>query len=178
MNASDKTHRLFFALCPAEKTRQSIIEICSQFPTQKNARVLSPQDFHLTLHFIGQVTDETRHSMHLAAEEIKSEKFFMDLNCYGYFSKAKVSWMGCKKPSTALLKLHKELGNKLGEYGYTSEISAYTPHVSLMRKCAKSDAMTLLKNPPLFSIPWLVDEFVLVESRGGNYRVIERYPLL
>jgi len=31
-----------------------------------------------------------------------------------------------------------------------------------------------------FSLPWVVDEFVLVESvtyqEGGEYQVIERYP--
>lgn len=180
MKTPNKTHRLFFALWPSEKTRQSIVEFFSQFPPQNNARILPPQDLHITLHFIGQVTDETRHSMHLVAQKVVSERFVMDLNCFGYFSKAKVFWVGCKKPPTALLKLHKELGKTLSGCGYTPETSIYTPHVTLMRKCAEAQAIKLLDNPPPFSIPWQVDEFVLVESQrdqqGGSYQVIERYP--
>lgn len=182
MDSPNKTHRLFFALWPDEKTRQSIVEVFSQLPPQKNVRVLPPQDLHVTLHFIGQVTDETRHSMHLAAQEIVSEKFVMNLNCFGYFSKARVFWIGCKKPPTALLKLHEDLGETLGGCDYTPETSVYTPHVTLMRKCAEPEAKKLLDNPPHFSIPWLVNEFVLVESQrnqqGGSYQVIERYSLL
>ena len=180
MNASNKTHRLFFALWPTEETRQSIVEVFSQFPPQKNARVLPPQNLHITLHYIGQVTDETKHDMHLAAQKIVSDTFDLDLDCFGYFSKANVFWMGCKKTPTALINLHNDLGKTLGRCGYTPETSVYTPHVTLMRKCVKSDAIKLLENPPPFSIPWLVDEFVLVESQvdqyGGNYQVIERYP--
>lgn len=182
MDYPNKTSRLFFALWPDKQTRQSIVDTFSQFPPPKNARVLQPHNLHITLHFIGQVTDETKHNMHLAAQKVNSEKFVIDLGCFGYFSKAKIFWMGCNKLPSALPQLRDDLGNELQECGYKSEASAYTPHVSLMPKCSKSDAMTLLKKPPPFSIPWPVNGFVLVESkvdqRGGNYTVIERYPFL
>lgn len=180
MNTSTKTHRLFFALWPDEKTRQSIVETFSQFHPQKNARVLSPQDLHVTLHFLGHVTDETRHNMHLSAQKINSEKFVMNLDCFGYFSKAKIFYMGCNKPPANLLRLHQDLANTLEVCGYTSEAATYITHVSLMRKCAGHEAVKLLDKPPSFSIPWPVDEFVLVESQlnkqASSYRVIEHYP--
>ena len=178
MDNPNKTSRLFFALWPDEQTRQSVVDTFSQFPPPKNARVLQPHNLHVTLHFIGQVTDETKHNMHLAAQKVNSKKFVIDLDCCGHFSKAKIFWMGCKKPPSALLQLRDDLGHSLERCDYISEASAYIPHVSLMRKYAKYDAMPLLENPLAFSIPWLVDEFVLIESQGGNYQVIERYPFL
>ena len=180
MNNPNKTSRLFFALWPDIQTRKSIVEAFSQFLPPKNARVLQPHNLHITLHFIGQVTDETKHNMHLAAQKINSEKFVMDLDCFGHFSKAKIFWMGCNKPPSALLQLRDNLTNALEGCGYTPEASPYTPHVSLMRKCAEPEAIKLLENSPSFSIPWSVDEFVLIESQlnqqGGSYRVIEHYP--
>lgn len=173
--------RLFFALWPDKQTRQSIVEVFSQLPAQKNARPMPPHNLHVTLHFVGNITDESRDKMHLAAQNINSSTFTLDLDCFGYFSKAKIFWMGCHKPPpVALLELYKDLGRALAECGYQFKPRFYTPHITLMRKCTSAEYIKLLAKNPHFSIPWMVNEFVLVESQmdqhGVNYRVIEHYP--
>jgi 2'-5' RNA ligase len=181
MNNRIKSRRLFFALWPGEQTRQAILETLSQLPQQSKARAIAPPNLHITLHFVGQVSAEVEDCMHIAASSINSTAFEMDMDCLGHFSKAKIFWMGCQKPPIVLTQLHKELGKALGECGHQCDERIYSPHLTLMRKCDKSDYRKLIANQPHFSIPWVVEEFVLVESlidqQGANYRVIEQYSL-
>ena len=63
---------------------------------------------------------------------------------------------------------------------YQQEKRVYAPHVTLMRKCV-NPLTSQVAGQIDFSIPWFINEFVLVEShsdkQGVNYQVIEKYPL-
>lgn len=176
MNNTLKTRRLFFALWPSDQVRQSIVETFSGISPQMNGRVIQPHNLHITLHFIGQVTEDIKDCMHDAALSINSKSFELDLDCFGHFRRAKIFWLGCQKPPHGASQLHNKLGLALGNCGYQSEIRAFTPHITLMRKCIKP-ALT----SDDFSILWPVNEFVLVESipdmHGVKYQVIEKYSL-
>jgi len=172
-----KTRRLFFALWPSDLTRQSIVEAFSNLSPPAKGNIIRSDNLHLTLHFVGQATEEVKQCMHAAAQSIDVNKFEFKLDCFGYFPRAKMLWMGCSEQSTGLTMLHKVLGVALERCGYQCEARAYTPHLSLMRKCVKPEI-----SQSDFSIPWRVNEFVLVESltveHGVSYKVIEKYPLL
>jgi len=171
-----KTRRLFFALWPPVQVRQSIVKTFSQFPQNFKGRIVQPHNLHVTLHFIGSVSDEIKDCMHTSAQNIKADSFAYALDCFGSFKQAKILWMGHQHLPDALEQLHQKLAVALQECGYQSEQRVYTPHVTLMRKCTHT-----IDAQPDFSIPWFVDEFVLVESStdqyGVNYQVIEKYPL-
>lgn len=84
--------------------------------------------------------------------------------------------MGCREASDKLTQLYNELGAAIAPCGYQQEKRHYAPHFTLIRKCANPGSVQ-----SDFSIPWYVDEFVLVESvthqQGVEYRVIEKYSL-
>jgi len=170
-----KTHRLFFALWPDEHVRQCITETLSSLQPSLEGRAMQPHNFHITLHFVGQVTEETKDCMHAAAQSVTAQAFQLNLDCFGHFSKAKIFWMGLQKPPLQLVQLHKKLGIALEGCGFNTEERPFTPHVTLLRKCIKADPVQFD-----FSIPWSVEEFVLLESitdkEGVNYQVIEKYP--
>jgi len=176
MNISLKTRRLFFALWPGEHVRHSIIETLSRVSPQIKGRVMQPHNLHITLHFIGQVSAEVKACMHEAAQTVSGESFSLDLDDLGHFSRAKILWMGPSTLPAELIRLHDKLGEALSRCGYQCDKLAYSPHVTLMRKCKK-----IGREQQGFSIPWTVNEFVLVESvqdvSGVKYRVIEQYPL-
>ncbi len=180
-NATKNTHRLFFSLWPSEQSRQRISEILNKFPQQANQKRTSPENLHITLHFLGPVTDDVKACMQAAAQHVQSKSFTLNLDRYGHFSAKKILWLGSKNQSTGLLQLHKNLGNALTHCGYQNDDRIYRPHVTLMRNCAELPTSKLD-----FTIPWQANEFVLVESipvqKDGkstvNYRVIEKYPLL
>jgi 2'-5' RNA ligase len=175
--STDKQMRLlFFALWPSDQVRQSIIETFSTVSISDNYRVTQPENLHITLHFVGQVSPEVKDCLHNAAHSINHKPFLINLDCLGYFNRAKIFWMGSNSVPVELTQLHHSLDASLARCGYKSESREYEPHVTLMRKC-----MAPVNTAKDFIIPWLVDEFVLVESISGpngvNYKVIEKYPL-
>jgi len=176
MNDKQKTRRLFFALWPTDQVRQSMVELLTSLPQKKNGRVMRPSNLHVTLHFIGQATTSTKDCMHAAARSVQAEPFQIDLNCFGLFPKAKILWMGTRNPSAQLEQLHKKLGLAIEDCGFNSDTRVFSPHVTLARKYTGP-----VPERVSFSIPWAIEEFVLVESvpfeQGVNYQVIEKYPL-
>ena len=177
MNNSIKTHRLFFALWPSDLVRRSITEVLSCLPTKIDGRAVPTQNLHVTLHFVGHVTESTKDCMHAAARSVDAEAFQFDMDTLGHFPKAKIFWMGAQSSPLQLTQLHKKLGAAIEGCGFDADTRPFSPHVTLMRKSVHP-AMKYED----FSIPWTVDEFVLVESvqdeAGVNYRVLERYSLL
>jgi len=176
MNANLKTRRLFFALWPTEPVRKSIVEAALPVSQKIKGRIIQPHNLHITLHFIGQVSEDIKDCMHNAAHAVAGKSFHVDLDRFGHFPRAKVFWMGAQVLPAELTRLHDKLGDALEKCGYQCDKRPYNPHVTLMRKCMRINA-----GQPGFSIPWAVNEFVLVESiqdvSGVNYQVIEHYPL-
>ncbi len=141
-----------------------------------DARIIAPENFHITLHFIGSVTDDVKNCLHQAARTVTFEPFDLSLDHLGFFGKAKIFWMATQTIPVELKQLHEELGTAFSACNFQPDTRPYSPHVSLLRKARK----TPVEYQP-FTIDWHVDEFVLVESvsttGGVDYRVIEKYPL-
>ena len=177
MNTNIKTHRLFFALWPTEEVRQSIVDALSSLSPEVNGRIIRPQNLHVTIHYVGQVTKPTKDCMHAAAQSVKAEGFQMNLDRLGLFPKAKIFWMGAQNTPDQLMQLHMKLGTALEDCGFVTDERAFAPHLTLLRKCRGPVPENIN-----FSIPWRVEEFVLVESityqEGVKYRVLERYSLI
>ncbi len=176
MAVKDEKRRLFFALWPSAKVRQAIAETACPLLHKMSARIISPGNFHITLHFIGSVTDEEKDCLHRAARTVTFEPFDLSLDRFGFFDKAKIFWMAAQNIPAELEQLHDKLGTAFSACDFQPDIRPYSPHVSLLRKARKIP----VEYQP-FTINWHVDEFVLVESvsttGGVDYRVIEKYPL-
>ena len=138
---------------------------------------MQTENLHTTLHYVGQVTESTKDCMHAAAQSVKAEAFQLNLDRFGLFPKAKILWMGVQNTPEQLFQLHKKLGTALEDCGFVTDERTYAPHLTLLRKCRGPVPEKLN-----FSIPWCVEEFVLVESitckEGVKYQVLERYSLL
>ena len=176
MTVADKKSRLFFALWPSQQIRATVEEVASPLLHEVDGRIITPENFHITLHFIGSVTDEVKHCLHQSAQSVTCEAFDLRLDHFGFFSKAKIFWMAPQFMPPQLTRLHNTLGNALTACDFQPDLRAYSPHVSLLRKAGKTAV-----DYPAFSINWHVDEFVLIEScsnvTGVSYKVLERYPL-
>jgi len=176
MNNITETRRLFFALWPSDETRQNIVETFTRLSHPTKGRVTRSANLHLTLHFVGQVTEEVKDCMHAAAQTIHAPGFEFKLDRLGYFPRSNILWMGSQETSAELSELHKSLGMAIAACGYQLEARAYAPHLTLMRKCSRPSF-----NAVSFSIAWQVNDFVLAESTttesGVHYQVIEKYAL-
>ena len=115
--------------------------------------------------------------MHEAALSVSGKPFELNLDYLGQFFRARILWMGARKIPVELGRLHNDLGEALSICGFQCDKRPFSPHITLMRKCAKPVIEHLE-----FNIPWTIEEFVLVESvqdeSGVSYQVLERYPLV
>jgi 2'-5' RNA ligase len=174
MQNREKTCRLFFALWPSDQIRQAVIVNLSELSPSIKGRIMRPENIHITLHFIGQVTTTVKDCLLAAAESVHVEPFRLTLDTFGYFKKARIVWMGSREVPQQLLQLHGHLGTASQRCGYQPEKRPYAPHMTLVRKCFKP-----VDRQAEFSIPWEINEFVLVESitrqEGVKYRVIARF---
>lgn len=177
MKEVSRNRRLFFALWPSKQTRDSIRKTLNSTPgTCSSGRKMLPDNYHITLHFIGNVSDKTMNCLHRAASRVTGKPFDLRLDQFGIFRKPKLLWIGPEQVPDALNDLHLALGKAFQRCGYTDESRSYIPHVTLMRRIT-SNGLPESPDP----IEWHAAEFVLVEStltpEGTSYEVLQHYPL-
>lgn len=98
-------------------------------------------NFHLTLAFIGLVSDEEINELKLLIDELKFEPFDLTLGDLGCFRRkdGEIWWIGIQK-SPALSVLRDQLISGLKERDIPFDQSNYVPHVTLVRNYrAKTD---------------------------------------
>ncbi len=163
--------RLFFALNPDDKVRDRLTKPCLAIT---GGRCIRPQNFHLTLHFIGQTNAEKCLIDH--AENIGFKPFNLIIDQYGYFKRAKVVWAGSKHCPDDLFKLAEHCAETSVKCGNIERSECYTPHISLIRKIDNKPDW-----PEFEAFEWNVNSFCLMASESGQsgvqYRVIRDFPV-
>lgn len=168
--------RLFFALWPDAKQRNTIDQARQSLVYPRPARAVTTANLHLTLHFIGNTSETMMICMDQQARLINLPGFDLTLDHFGYFRKPKIIWLGLADTPAGLTQLHQQLGSNLSACGFQAEKRAFAPHVSLFRKANP-------EKPPALAttIQWQVNHFSMILSEPGpqgvRYRELQRYPL-
>ena len=149
------------------------------------ARWITPEHYHLTLRFIGDVDD-------LIAQEAASMLGRVKRGVFDLYLEGLTSFGGRKPravvatvaPTQALLELQSEHERLMQRIGLEPEGRKYTPHVTLarLRDSSSRDVAEFLAARGLFrTSAFRVSRFVLFSSRasvgGGPYVVEASYPL-
>ena len=149
------------------------------------ARWIDPENYHLTLRFIGEVDRHQAGDIHAALGAIHQPPFEIALNGIGAFDKRgwpDAVWAGVT-PHEPLKALHNKVDAALGRVGVAPDQRAFLPHITLARlKRSSGPVGSLLEEAGgLSSPPFAVDHFALFESTltpdGAVYSVLERYRL-
>ena len=168
------TRRLFFAIKPDASATAALSEAQNKL-TAAHKRPVVPENFHLTLAFIGNATAEYQQCLELAAANIQSKPFSIQLNQYGYFAKVKTFWIGMSEDHSDLTALHQQLNKALIPCGFRPA-KKFVPHVTLLRK---AEMVTPYEDAPTISC--YTDRFFLVQSipiEGGvRYHPHSEYTL-
>jgi len=175
--------RLFFALVPPPGTADTLDDLCEGIT---DAHWVAESDFHLTLAFLGDVSDHHVSDLVEAAAVVRTPTFRLELASVGVFpsrGRPRVLWAGVKK-EPRLLALQRVLALELRHAGFALEKRKFHPHVTLARieGCPTDDVSDWLARHLSFCAgPFGVFEFHLVSSErpghGPRYRSIERFPL-
>jgi 2'-5' RNA ligase len=149
------------------------------------ARWITPENYHLTLRFIGDVDDATAHEVASLLGRVKRGPF--DLHMEGLTSfggKKPRAVVASVSPAQALLDVQAEQERLMQRIGLEPEGRKYTPHVTLarLRESSSRDVAEYLAARGFFrTSPFKVSRFVLFSSRnsvgGGPYVVEASYPL-
>jgi 2'-5' RNA ligase len=174
--------RLFTGLEIPPEIAQSLSMLRGGLP---GARWVDPDNYHVTLRFIGNVDDALAHEVASLLGRVKRGPF--ELRVDG------VTSFGGKKPravvatvsqAQALMEAQAEQERLMQRIGLEPEGRKYTPHVTLarLRDASSRDVAQYLSARGLVrSQPFPVSRFVLFSSRastgGGPYVVEASYPL-
>lgn len=169
-----KDRRLFFALWPQAEVREALRGI-QQDNTGHHGRLVHPEDFHLTLSFLGAVDDAARACCERAAARLSAEPFRITLDLTGLWSRSRIFWCGASRVPQPLRDLQADLAQTLRPCGFEPESRPFKAHVTLARDVSP------LPTGPVEPVDWFCDRFVLAESlplpRPPRYRVVHEWPL-
>ena len=175
--------RLFVAIDPGPTATAALAALQQGLA---GANWTPPEQFHLTLFFIGEVDRETGERARAILREARAEPFDLELQGLGCFPPRRaprVLWAGTAA-SPPLLSLQGRIERLLRRCGLAPERRRFSPHITLARfRAAPSRGLgDYLRARSLFRTgPWRVDAFYLYSSildqAGALHRREECYPL-
>jgi 2'-5' RNA ligase len=148
------------------------------------ARWIDPENYHLTLRFIGDVDDVVAQEVALMLSKVRRNAFDLRLDGLLSFGGRKPrAVVASIAPAQPVVELHAEHERLMQRVGLEPEGRKYTPHVTLarLRDSTSRRVADYLSNRAAFrSMEFLVSGFVLFSSRatvgGGPYVVEASYP--
>lgn len=165
--------RIFFALWPDKETRSSLSTITQLFKDEK-FRLVKKSNLHITLEFLGEVSESNQQQLIDQANLIKAEPFEIELTRIGWWRKPGVLWIGTHHIPEQLIHLVGSIKKIVERQDLETEKRSYEPHVTIARKVKQ---IQLPKQS--FNIRWPVNSIVLVESKstdmGVVYQIIQEW---
>ena len=180
--------RLFVALAVLDEIRHNISSFIRELKeADPQVRWLDPQNFHITLKFIGRVPPENLSAIAGALAKVQiAHPVQMEFRGLGFFPNARkpsLAWIGTEF-SPNLPALAAAINNALAPLEITREEKPFTPHLTIARF-----KQTRLSPGLLAKIESLQDrsfgtltarEFHLVESTlkstGAQYTTLRSFP--
>lgn len=98
------------------------------------------ENLHLTLVFLGELSEEKTGIIEPAMNQIIGEPFLLSLSGFGKFKRnsGDIYWAGVDK-SEALILIQKQLIGELEKAGFSLENREYAPHLTLGREVRLAD---------------------------------------
>jgi RNA 2',3'-cyclic 3'-phosphodiesterase len=165
---------------PELKLRLSLLS--SAIP---GAKWVDPGNFHLTLRFIGEVTEDVAADIDEALACVRARSFPLRLAGTGVFggNRPRALWVGVERDPD-LVALHGKVELALTRMGLEPEPRKFTPHVTLARLRDPELHMLrefLARNAQFRANPLPVEQFSLIASyptkAGSIYEDQADYPL-
>jgi|SRR6185437_9709857 len=187
--------RTFIALELDETLQRFLSNVIHQMAQQlPSARWVNPAGIHLTLAFLGELTDEQVASAMLAADAASHQvtPFELRLKAPGIFGsprQPRVIWMGIEENSGNLTRLHSVLNRDLEQREFEVDARPFSPHLTLARvkqPLNASEQQTLQRllasKQSTSGSPWQnMRQLSVIKSEllrsGARYTRLGAYPL-
>jgi RNA 2',3'-cyclic 3'-phosphodiesterase len=149
------------------------------------ARWIDPENYHITLRFIGDIDRRIARDIENTLGEITREPLEITLTDLGIFGGEKPhAIIANVKPSRALLELQHEHERIMRELGLPKDPRKFTPHITLarLRGSNVADVVEYLSSREAFHVQsFTAKSFALYSAKpstgGGPYVIEASYPL-
>jgi len=121
--------RVFIAL-NFNELKDYFSELQKQIP-KEDTKLTLPNDFHLTLKFLGEVEDSKVDVLKKALSEIKLKPFEVKVTHVGVFTEQFVRVIWVKAEADEIINLQKQVDEKL--IGFRKDEFDFQPHITLAR---------------------------------------------
>ena len=130
--------RTFIAIELEEETKAQLAEVQAEAEKLCRRGNYTPKEnFHLTLHFLGEVQEEDLDYLHEAIYETarRNRPFTMTIDKIGFFPRGNkgILWAGIER-SNHLQRLFSTLEKSLEQQGFARERKGLSPHITLGRE--------------------------------------------
>lgn len=162
--------RLFVALDLPTEMRAEVAALAGGIP---GARWVPPENYHLTLRFIGEIENWRAQEVDDALAAIRGNAFDLSLAGLGTFEKAgriHSLWVGAER-NEVLTHLQNKVETALQRTGLAPERKRFSPHVTIARteRAPPEKVIGFVQAHNLFrATPVRVEHFTLFSSRLGK----------
>lgn len=169
--------RLFFAAFPDAESRQHMAATARTLELKGAPAYLPPEKYHVTLIFIGGVSDSVAQAVREIGEAQRIECVSLRFDRWEYWSGARAVIASSPDRPEPLLQLRASLATGLTRRGVAFDDKPLRPHITVARKLAQAPVL-----PELSEFSCRFRAFSLVSSvtapSGSVYTVVDSWPLL
>lgn len=165
--------RLFIALWPDKENRRLLRQLNRKLLVP-GSKPMNPANFHVTLVFIGSVTEQKAHDITYRLVGVSANPLQLIFDELSYWRKPRILCLtSSAQVPAAMMDLVNQLSERIEALGVVIDKRPYRPHITLARKAQR--ALTAKFDP----IIWRADAFSLVESVTENsglyYKVLQTW---
>lgn len=180
--------RLFIAIALAPEAANAMAGVRERFaPIAQDLRWSEPENWHVTLQFLGSATGEQAACVAGKLAPIRAKRVPVRIADLGFFERAGVFRAGVAL-TPELLALQQDVVAATRGCGFLPEDRAYHPHITLARAKGRSGGRALgpvkaavEQSRIRLNAEFLAEEFLLYESfpgpEGSRYEVRGRFAL-
>ena len=178
--------RLFVGLAIDEAVKETLERLTLRLRTKDDGlRWSTPDQWHVTLVFLGEVDDEAHARLVREFAEVRQPELMLRMERLGVFERAGILHAEVEV-SPELLRLYEAVASAVRRVGLEVEERPYRAHITLARSRNRDGRKTMERlrrsaEQQRLSARWEAREFLLYESQlspgGSRYVVRERFEL-
>lgn len=165
------SERLFFALWPDAATRADIARRLPAWSEGLDGRLQRPDQWHVTLAFLGNVGSEHRDALLEAGARLTLPPCQLRFELFEHWRKPQVACLVATVVPAPLVHFVGQLRTAVTTLGFDLESRPFRPHVTIARKVQSADDFAV--TPPVL---WRTTGFALVRSvsapAGSRYEPV------
>ena len=127
--------RLFVAINFDEQTKRSIQKVQNSIKSQASGNFTLPENFHLTLVFVGEVDMKRLSALKDAISRLKIPRLNLVFERTGSFKRndGDICWIGLRE-NEVLSQLQSRLYDSIEKAGFKLQNNSFKPHITLARR--------------------------------------------